>query len=43
MGQERPLGDPIEMGGVAAVLLAKDRLGDSPLLLACPQILCWAR
>ena len=33
-GTGTPLGDPIEMGGVAAVLLAKDRLGDSPLLLA---------
>lgn len=33
-GTGTPLGDPIEMGGVAAVLLAKERLGDSPLLLA---------
>jgi acyl transferase domain-containing protein len=33
-GTGTPLGDPIEMGGGATVLLAKDRLGDSPLLLA---------
>ncbi len=33
-GTGTPLGDPIEMGGVAAVLLAKNRSCDSPLLLA---------
>lgn len=33
-GTGTPLGDPIEMGGIAAVLLPKDRPGDSPLLLA---------
>ena len=32
-GTGTPLGDPIEMGGVAAVLLPKDRPSDAPLLL----------
>lgn len=33
-GTGTPLGDPIEMGAVAAVLLHKDRPSDAPLLLA---------
>ncbi len=33
-GTGTPLGDPIEMGGIAAVLLSKDRAADMPLLLA---------
>ncbi len=32
-GTGTPLGDPIEMGGVAAVLLPQDRPSDAPLLL----------
>ena len=28
------MGDPIEIGGIAAVLLSKDRTADTPLLLA---------
>ena len=33
-GTGTPLGDPIEIGAVAAVLLSKDRSADTPLLLA---------